>query len=72
MTRSAYSVPGARRGTFSVAALMLGITSAPGVHGPTQSVAYRVVGLMNQTVPVPAGVVTLGSAVGEGMLVPSR
>src|SRR5437762_12167622 len=64
-TRSAYSVPGARNGTFSVAALMLGITSAPGVHGPVQSAAYRVVGLIDQTVPIPGGVIRFGSAVGR-------
>ena len=46
---------------------MFGITSAPGVQGPLQSGAYRIVLVISQTVPVPGGVVTFGNDVGEGM-----
>jgi len=46
---------------------MFGMTKAPGVQGPLQSAGYVVVRLINQTVPMPGGVVRLGSAVGEGM-----
>src|SRR5207253_1252544 len=34
LTRSAYSVPGGTNGTASCAAVIFGITRAPGVHGP--------------------------------------
>src|SRR5262252_6580193 len=68
LTRSAYSVPGGTSGTFSCAALMFGITSAPGVHGPMQSAAYLLAGVISQTGPAPGGVTTFGSAVGDGML----
>jgi hypothetical protein len=46
---------------------MLGITRAPGVQGALQFAAYTVSLLSSQTVPLPGGVVTFGSAVGEGM-----
>ena len=46
---------------------MFGITRAPGVHGPLQPAGYTVVLKTCQTVPWPAGVVTLGRLVGEGM-----
>src|SRR5437867_12271394 len=68
LTRSAYSVPGGSNGTASCAAVMFGITRAPGVQGPLQSAAYGVARLINQTVPAPAGALTLGRFVAQGMM----
>ena len=59
-------MPGATSGTKRFAAVMFGMTSPPGVHGPLQSLGYRVVGLISHTVLRPGGVVTFGSEVGEG------
>src|SRR5262245_65778985 len=59
LTRSDSSVAGGTSGTDIDATVMPGLTIAPGVHGPVQFAAYRVVGVINQTVPAPFGALAL-------------
>ena len=53
--RSASSVAGGTSGTEIDETVIPGLTSAPGVQGPVQLAAYRVVGVISQTVAAPFG-----------------